>query len=90
MHRKVTMDLLADIETSKFCKERDQMGLDDEVVQGFLSENIVYPLDLAEFEKEKIETAAKNLRKPKSYRMTHPDQDYEDEGMTIQKPGLKF
>ena len=56
----------------------------------FLSEDIVSPLCLAEFEKEKIETLATNLRESKGDRMPRPDQDYADEGMTIPKPRLKF
>ena len=48
------------------------------------------PLDLAEFEKEQIETLTTNMRKPKGDRMSRPDQDCADEGMTIPKPGFKF
>ena len=65
------------------------MGLDEEVVQGLSSEDIVSPLDLAKFEKEQIEMLVKNLRKPKGYRMLHLDQDYADEVMTIPNPGFK-
>ena len=55
-----------------------------------LSDDIVSLLGLADFEKEKIETSATNLRKPKGDRTRHPDQDYVDEFMTIPKPGLTF
>ena len=46
------MNLLTEAEISNFWKDRDQMSLDKEVVQGLLSEYIVSPLDLVEFEKE--------------------------------------
>ena len=66
------------------------MVLDTEVVQGLLSEDIVSPLDLAEFQKGQIETLATNLCKPKGERTPHPDQDFAEEGMTIPKAGLRF
>ena len=55
-----------------------------------MSEDTVSPLDLADTEKEKIETLSTNLHKSKGIRTPHPDQDYTDECMTIPKPGLKF
>ena len=60
--------------------EKEQIGLDPDVVQDLVSEDIVSPMDLVEFKKEKIEMLASNLRKTKGNRMVHPDQAQDDQG----------
>ena len=69
------MEILTESKIINFLKDQNQMGLDEEAIQGLLSEDIVSPLDLAEFEKEQIEILATNMRKPKGNEIPHFDQE---------------